>query len=275
MQGAAPLTRICRIWHPSAMHIIQPPQMEEISDCPYLPGRRKRYESFLADRLDAGELARLLAEGWRKFGLYYFRPACPECRLCIPLRVPVADFSPSRSQRRLLRRNAGLRIASGRLKPSQRIYEIYREHSRRRFDQESDPEEFLFSFYLQSCPGLQLEIRRGEEMIAFGLLDQGSDCLSSVYFAFDPRHAECGLGNFGALQEIELARSFGLAWYYLGYYVPGSPRMAYKDHFRPREYWDWEGRRWRRAEGPPEEAAENPDVTGRPRPIPARLRRPD
>ncbi len=240
------------------MQIIQPPQVEEITECPYLPGRLKSYESFLADRLTAGEISRLLAEGWRKFGLYYFRPACPGCRLCIPLRVAAADFSPSRSQRRLLRCNADLQAVSGPLQPSERIYEIYREHSRLRFGQESNPQEFLFSFYLPSCPGLQLEIRLGEELIAFGLLDLGSDCLSSVYFAFDPKYASRGLGNFGALQEIELARRLGLDWYYLGYYVPGCARMAYKDHFRPREHWHWQQQLWQRIESPPAEGSNSP-----------------
>ncbi len=232
------------------MQVIQTPQFEEVTDCPYLPGQAKRYQSFLAGRLSAGEVSRLLADGWRKFGLYYFRPGCPACRRCIPLRVPTAEFLPSRSQRRLLRKNTGLQVSFGPLQPTERIFEIYRDHSRLRFGQEADREEFLLSFYLPSCPSLQTEIRLGEELIGIGFLDRGEDCLSSVYFAFDPRYAGLGLGTFGVLQEIAEARRLGLPYYYLGYYVPGCPRMAYKDSFRPREHFDWERRLWLRAGAP-------------------------
>lgn len=227
------------------MHNLTPPRLEELSDCPYLPGRARQYEYFLADNLSAAEVAVCFEAGWRKFGPYYFRPACPDCRQCIPLRVPVGEFSPSRSQRRVLRRNADLQTTFGPLMPREEIYGLYREHTGVRFERETDPEEFFFHFYLPSCPALQTEIRIGEELAGVGFLDVGSDCLSSVYFCFSPRFAKHSLGIFSILQEIEQARLLGLPYYYLGYYVPGCPTMAYKDHFRPREHYDWEQGRWR------------------------------
>ena len=229
----------------SPMQIIQVPQVEEITPCPYLEGREKQLEFFGATEVSAAELSRLLAEGWRKFGPCYFKPACPGCRLCIPLRIPVAEFTPSRSQRRVLRKGSHLKVQFGPLRLSERIYQIYRDHSRQRFDQDSDLEGFLQSFYLPSCPCLQEEIYLDEELIGVGFLDLGEDCLSSVYFCFDPDYGHLNPGIFSALQEIEYARRNNLAYYYLGYYVPGSPRMAYKDRFLPREYYDWECRIWR------------------------------
>ena len=234
------------------MQILEPLHLEEISECPYLPGEWKRFESFLAGRVSAGELSGLLAAGWRKFGLYFFRPECPGCRRCLPVRVPTAEFAPTRSQRRLLRKNAGLEIAFGPLRPSERMFEIYRAHSLLRFGQEADPEEFLLNFFLPSCPAMQVEIRHAGELVGVGFLDRGEDCLSSVYFCFDPAHAGRGLGTHSILKEIEYARFLGLRWYYLGYYVPGCPKMGYKDHFRPREHFDCTAGIWRRAEGPPE-----------------------
>lgn len=233
------------------MQLIQPPQLEEITDCPYLPGRRKRYEYFFAGGLDGRELSHLLAEGWRKFGPFFFRPDCPECRRCIPVRVPVGEFNPSRSQRRLLRRNQELKATFGPLRMQERIFEIYQKHSHVRFSQEAVMDDFLFNFYLPSCPSLQTEIHAGEELIGVGFLDVGEDCLSTVYFCYDPPFQALNPGIFSILKEIEEARRLNLPWYYLGYYVPGCPRMAYKDHFRPREYLDWESRSWRRLDGPP------------------------
>ena len=233
------------------MKILQPPQLDEPSPCPYLPGRLKRYEFFLAGDVDGNEVVELLAAGWRKFGVYYFRPACPGCRSCIPVRVRTAPFVPSRSQRRVLRKNTDLRVVFGPLRITERAFAIWREHSLRRFGDEVEPEEFLCNFYLPSCPCLQSEIYREEELVGIGLLDRGSDCLSSVYFCFDPLHASRNLGTFSILQEIAQARTLGLDYYYLGYFVPGSSRMAYKDHFRPREYFDWETRNWIPVSGPP------------------------
>ncbi len=234
------------------MQLYQPLRRGEPSSCPYLPGRSFVSEFFLAGGLSAAELALFLAAGWRKFGPYFFRPACPECRQCIPLRVAADRFLPSTSQRRILRRNADLQVSCGPLHYSEEAFALYQAHSSERFEQESDREGFVASFYQPSCPALQLELRLEGELIGLGILDLANDGLSSVYFCFDPRHSRRNLGTFGALHEIELARQLGLPWYYLGYFVPGSPRMAYKDHFRPRQHYAWETSCWQEITTPSE-----------------------
>ena len=227
------------------MQVLQHPKLDEIATCPYLPGRQKQFEYFFATHLSGRDVSALLAEGWRKFGFYYFRPACPGCRQCIPLRVCTDLFSPSRSQRRVLRKNAHLRVEFGPLRFTDRIFEIYRDHSLARFGQDPDLDEFLSSFYNPSCPSLQSEIYLGQELIGIGFLDRGADCLSSVYFCFDTRYSHLNPGTFSILHEIAHAGRLGLPYYYLGYYVPGCPRMIYKDAFRPREHYDWQGAQWK------------------------------
>jgi len=227
------------------MLLLQPPQLEEPSPCPYLPGRSKRYEFFLAHQLSVGEIVGCLDEGWRKFGPYFFRPACPDCCACTPLRVLAADFTPSRSQRRVLRQNADLRVSFAPLHPDDRLFTLYREHSRARFGREVGREEFMLNFYLPSCPALQTEIYSGGDLVGAGFLDVGADCLSSVYFFYDPHYSERSLGIFSVLREIEHAKHLGLSFYHLGYYVPGCSTMLYKDLFRPREHFDWGSRNWR------------------------------
>lgn len=233
------------------MQLYQPTRLGEPSPCPYLPGRSFVPEYFLATGLTAAELAELLVAGWRKFGSYFFRPVCPDCRQCIPLRVATKRFTPSASQRRILRRNADLQVQCNPLCPSEAGFALYQAHHRERFGQESDIEGFVASFYQPSAPGLQLELRLEGELVGLGILDLANDGLSSVYFCFDPRHSRRNLGTFGALQELALARQLGLPWYYLGYFVPGSARMAYKDHFRPRQHYDWTGRLWQEVTTPP------------------------
>lgn len=233
------------------MNLFQPPQLEEPAPCPYLPDQQKQSEFFLAGQLSASEIDNLLATGWRKFGYYFFRPACPACDRCTPLRVPVADFALSRSQRRLLRSSGALRLTFGPLRPSERAYAIFRAHSQLRFGQQSTVEEFIATFYQPSCPALQSELYLGEELIGVGLLDCGVDSLSSVYFCFDPRHAALQPGTFSILGEIAQAARLGLRYYYLGYYVPGCSSMTYKDHFRPRQHFGWREGIWRQVETPP------------------------
>lgn len=241
------------------MQLLRPISRDALEPCPYLPGREKQFEYFFAVSLSGTELAGLLAEGWRKFGPYFFRPACPGCRQCVPVRVPVKSFAPSRSQRRVLRCNQDLQVRFGPLRYRERIFELYRKHSLQRFGIDSTPNDFASYFYLPSCPVLQSEVYRGEQLIAVGFLDQASDALSSVYFCFDPEFADRSLGIFGALVEIEHARRLGLDFYYLGYLVDGCPSMHYKDHFRPRQYYDWETRAWQDVTSAP--VASRPEVS--------------
>lgn len=235
------------------MHIFQQAQIEESTDCPYLAGKRKRYCYFLAGNVEAQEMSQLLAEGWRKFGLYFFRPECPDCRNCIPLRVNVDDFVPSRSQRRVLKKAQDLEMRFAPLKLTEEIYELFRRHSQGRFAQSSDPEDFLYNFYMPSCPALQSELYYRGQLIGAGFLDLGSDCLNSVYFFYDPAFAHLHPGTFSIVQEINYARSLGLSYYYLGYYVPGCKSMGYKDHFRPREHYDWQSADWRPVSARPQQ----------------------
>jgi len=229
------------------MELLHSLSLDPLEPCPYLPGRQKRYEYFLAAALSEEDISTLLTSGWRKFGLYFFRPRCPDCDLCIPLRINTAEFTPSRSQRRTLRNNTDLDVSFGPLHFHPRIFEIYRYHSLARFGRQSELGDFLSSFYTPSCPAVQLEIRLGELLIGIGFLDIGQDATSSVYFCFDPAFSKRGLGTFSILKEIEYARSIGATRHYLGFFVPGCSVMAYKDRFLPREHRDGRTGRWEAA----------------------------
>lgn len=107
----------------------------ELSLCPYLPNRKKRIKYFLASGLDESEISFLLEKGWRKFGIYFFQPSCPDCRECVPFRVISDEFKPSKSQRRNLKKNKNTDVVFGPLKFSERAFEIYQNHSNQRFSQ--------------------------------------------------------------------------------------------------------------------------------------------
>jgi len=229
------------------MILLQPPKFDDLSPCPYLPEKEKQYEYFFAHELNEEEAGVLLAQGWRKFGIHFFRPSCPACSQCIPVRVLTKEFEPSRSQRRNLKRNAGIEVKFGPLSFVPKIYDLYAAHSAERFNQKADLENFLVGFYTPSCPSLQSEYFLDGELIGAGFLDVGNNCLSSIYFFFDPAYTKLGIGTFSVLKEIEYASSLGLSYYYLGYFVPGCSRMGYKDDFRPREHYSWDTHFWKRA----------------------------
>jgi len=216
----------------------------ELSPCPYLPDRKKQIKYFLASELDESDVSFLLAKGWRKFGVSFFQPSCPDCQECVPIRVISDEFKPSKSQKRNLKKNRDIDVVFGPLKFSERAFEIYKDHSNQRFSQECNLEEFIVSFFSPSTPGLQSEFYLNGELIGMGFLDKGEDCLSSVYFIYDTRFSHLGLGTFSILKEIEHTRSLGLKYYCLGYYVSECQRMEYKNNFKPREHYNWLQDKW-------------------------------
>jgi len=226
------------------MLIIQERAFSEEAPCPYLPDRMMRNEYFFATDINGEELNGLLAEGWRKFGIYYFRPACRACRACTPLRVLTKEFRPSRSQRRVMDKNRDVRVRFGDLRHSGEIFEMYREHSLGRFGMEVSAEDFLFNFYQRSCPSLQSEYYLEGRLMAVGYLDWTHEAMSTVYFFYRMEFASRSPGVFSIIRELEMAGTAGLLYYYLGYYVPGSSRMEYKARFSPCEVYDWDKKKW-------------------------------
>lgn len=240
------------------MIVYQHPQLSQSTDCPYLPEQTLSYEHFFADHLTGHELETLLADGWRKFGHYFFRPACPGCRACTSLRVPVARFRPSRSQKRVLRLCRNVRVSFGPLRYSSELFDLYQLHGRERFGQENSFEDFAASLHSPSCPALLARYETYGRLVAAGYLDKSAQGLSSVYFVFDPEFSALSPGVFGALREIEYARSLGLDYYYLGYIVPGCAKMAYKGRFHPHEIYSWTDRRWHEVEKCEKKRSDNP-----------------
>ena len=220
------------------------PELSPPMPCPYLPDRVLVYTSFYADSLDCRELAWFLSRGWRKFGHNFFRPACPGCRECIPLRVPVERFRASRSQQRVLRRCAHLRVSFGPLRYESALFDLYHMHSRVRFGQENSFEDFAASLHSPSCPTVLSRYEEDGRLVGAGYLDRSSDGLSSVYFVYDPDVSHLSLGTFSVLREIAETRRLGLPYYYLGYVVQGCARMTYKSKFAPHQLYDWEDGLW-------------------------------
>lgn len=225
---------ICQpITSPSAMY----DQLRDVSrevPCPYLPGRLSRSEAYQVDQLDGALYERLLARGFRRSGRVVYRPRCRGCQECRQLRVRVQDFAPTRSMRRVARRNADVRITAGSPEATEEKFALFHAYLSDRHDESMERTFKAFTGFLYDSPTDTLEFSYwlGERLIGVSIVDRCPGGLSSVYMYFDPCHGRRSLGTFSVLKEIDYCREQGLAYYYLGFYVSGSKTMSYKARFR-------------------------------------------
>ena len=212
--------------------------------CPYLEGKTFVQEYFFADSMDEREFDYFLSRGWRRFGNFFFRPRCPGCRACRPVRISAGGLIPGSAQRKAVNRNRDTRVELKPLAYSDEIFEIYRLHSLKFGEEERDRAAFRETYFQKAVPAFQTEYYREDTLAAVGFVDVGASGLSSVYYSYDPRFSRYSLGTFSVIHECRLAADAGLEWYYLGYYVAECPRMVYKGKFIPRQFYSWERERW-------------------------------
>ncbi len=178
-----------------------------------------------------------LAQGFRRSGGHVYRPKCPSCRACVPVRLCVRDFRPDRSQRRCLRDNADIQT---RMLPPLRTDEnfaLYRRYLQARHGDGpmADTDEDDFDRFVASAwsPTRFMQLRRDGRLLAIAVTDTTADALSAVYTFFDPDERGCGLGTLAVLRQIEHAQRSGRTYLYLGYWIDSHPKMHYKARFRP------------------------------------------
>ncbi|GIW43944.1 MAG: putative arginyl-tRNA--protein transferase [Candidatus Binatia bacterium] len=214
---------------------------DEYSPCPYLPGQIARMPLRLpVEPLSRAQLSQRLEAGDRRQGALLYRPRCPGCQACQAIRLPVREFVPNRTQRRIFRRGNQLletRVALP-VVDAERV-RLYNRHKveRRLLTADGLIDRQLYEeFLVDTCAEtFELSYWLDGRLVGVAITDRAADALSAVYCYYDPCLARLSIGTYSILKQLELCRAWGLAYLYLGLYVEGCATMAYKARFLPHE----------------------------------------
>lgn len=208
--------------------------------CSYLPGREAVTLYLDPDApVDDTLYGRLSALGFRRSGAHVYRPYCPGCNACVPVRLPVAKFQPRRVQKRVWRRNQDLEISSSAPAYSDEMYGLYARYlGVRHTDGDMYPpsDEQFRAFLVEGVGATQFhQFRLEGRLLCVSVADRLDHALSAIYTFFDPDEARRSLGVFSILWLVEATRRLNLDYLYLGYWIDECRKMSYKLDYGPAE----------------------------------------
>lgn len=187
--------------------------------------------------LDTAIYSQLIAHGFRRSGDDAYRPQCAQCSKCVPVRLPVAQFKPTRNQKRCLQKN---RHTTAIIKPAafeQAHYDLYLRYQNQRHAEgnmaNTSPGDYIKFLGSSWCDTQFIEFSIADELAAVAIVDRLDNALSAVYTFFDPKFSGYSPGVYAVLWQIRYAQEQGLDWLYLGFWIADCQKMNYKDQYQP------------------------------------------
>ena len=209
-----------------------------VDDCPYLDEQKSA--SILVDpdhQIDKNLFSMLSRSGFRRSGEMLYSPKCPNCNACVSVRIPSSEFKPSRSQKRVWRRNIDVTATIEDVCFKQEHFDMYYRYQLHRHPESSmcDVDTSKYTGFIESTYSRSkfLCFYLEEQLIGISVIDQFDGGISAVYTFFEPEHSNRSLGTYAILYALKLAKAHKIPYVYLGYWIDGSPKMDYKRKFKP------------------------------------------
>jgi arginine-tRNA-protein transferase len=179
--------------------------------------------------------SQLIQHGFRRSGNHAYRPHCPDCQACVPVRINLKQFKMSRSQRRCFQRNQHLVMSLHPAEFNPEHYELYCRYLAARHingGMDNPTEQSYRNFLIgEWSDTIFIEFREHSQLVAVAVTDSIDDGLSAFYTFFDPELTRKSLGTYAILQQIAEARTQNLSFLYLGYWIENCNKMNYKNSF--------------------------------------------
>jgi arginyl-tRNA--protein-N-Asp/Glu arginylyltransferase len=214
--------------------------------CGYLP--TKLAQSLIASPqhlIDAHTYSGLIQQGFRRSGKFAYRPHCETCRECVPVRVVLTDFTPSRSQKRTFKQHQNLIITILPIDFYEEHYQLYATYqvarhanldAKKNEKPEQDDVEQYKNFLCQTnVESVMVEFRENGQLKMVSVIDIVFDGISAVYTFYDTRDSRASFGTYNVLWQIEWAKRLHFPYLYLGYWIKDSKKMVYKQNYKPLE----------------------------------------
>lgn len=218
--------------------------------CPYL--KDKTAANLLVDpkhNVSPTLYDSLIRNGFRRNGVLYYRPQCPNCTECRSVRILVRDFRASRSQKRTEKRNKDIKFEFCPPSYSEEHFTLYRRYQAARHQGDSmddpDPEKYQQFLIRSNIDTFLVEIRLKRKLLGVSVVDHVANGLSAVYTFYEPDEGWRGLGTLAILHQIELTRQIEYDWLYLGYWIENCEKMNYKVNFTPLQAFDATSGNWK------------------------------
>lgn len=208
-----------------------------VAECPYGMEWQAVYHQGVLGRLDDAVMGELLACGYRRNGNCMYTMRCPECNLCVPIRLCPERLRLNRNQRRVWKKNQDVAVEIAPLTMSKENLALLQRFLTTRFpDGRNTAESYYSGFFITSISRcFEVRYRVGEQLLGVAIVDGAPSWLNAVYFFFDPRQGWRSPGTLNILTLNHICKTQKIEYLYLGYWIDGHPGMSYKNAFRPHQ----------------------------------------